>query len=372
MKRKWLYILLAVSVMVLSACDKGQTPESAAMESTQAETDSSETAKEETTAPESAAAETTAPETTEEETSVAAETSASASPVDETLYVNATDVNVRTEPSTSGSIAGMLDMGNAVHRIGIVEDWSQIEYNGQICYVSSQFLSAEKPVEPTAPQAQSGTGIYHEGGDILICIDAGHETHAISEQEPNGPGSSTMKNGVTSGTDGCSTGIPEYKVNLQVALKLRDELLSRGYSVVMTRETNDVTLSNVGRATIANESGADMMIRLHCNSADSSAVRGALGITQTADNPYCGDIYSECISLTNSVLKGYCNATGLDNTGIWETDTMTGTNWCEIPNTILEMGYMSNPSEDELLCDSDFQTTAAIGIADGIDAYFGR
>lgn len=71
-----------------------------------------------------------------------------------------------------------------------------------------------------------------------------------------------MKNKVTSGTDGVSTGVPEYKVNLQVALKLRDELLSRGYSVIMTRETNDVSLSNVDRATIANDSGADIMIRL--------------------------------------------------------------------------------------------------------------
>lgn len=372
MKKRCIYAaLLTFSLLALSACGQGKTEETTPVQFQTEATAPETTVPVETVPAVTTAVPTTAavpPETTVAETT-AAETFAEA---DETMYVTAMDVNVRQGPSTDSEIVGTLNKGNSVYRIGASEEWSRIEYNGEVCYVSSQFLSAEEPETEASAEPQSGTGIYHGGGDILICIDAGHETHSISETEPNGPGSSEMKAGVTSGTDGCSTGIPEYKVNLQVALKLRDELLSRGYSVIMTRETNDVTLSNVGRATIANDSGADMMIRLHCNSADSSSVRGALGITQTADNPYCGDIYGECIDLTNAILRGYCNATGLDNTGIWETDTMTGTNWCEVPNTILEMGYMSNATEDELLCDSDFQSTAASGIADGIDAYFGR
>ena len=72
------------------------------------------------------------------------------------------------------------------------------------------------------------------------------------------------------------------------------------------------------------------------------------------------------------MLKGHCQSTGVRNTGVWETDTMTGTNWCQVPNTIIEMGYMSNPSEDRLLVSDTFQRQAAQGIADGLDAYFGR
>lgn len=385
MNRKKIYaMILTASMLAASAC--GSSTEPAAADASAENTAAASTAEMPTsTVPEtstaneaeasSSAAESSPAESSSEESASVEESSTAVdegfADADETLYVTGSNVNVRRAPATTGEIAGTLNKGASLHCTGRKDDWSRVEYNGEICFVSSQFLSAEKP-EETKPAAQAGTGIYHAGGDILVCIDAGHQDHQMTDKEPNGPGSSEMKNKVTSGTDGVSTGVPEYKVNLQVALKLRDELLSRGYSVIMTRETNDVSLSNVDRATIANDSGADIMIRLHCNSVDSSSARGALGITQTSSNPYCGDIYSACNSLTNAVLNGYCNATGLANTGIWETDTMAGTNWCEIPNTILEMGYMSNSTEDELLSDSDFQYEAAVGIANGIDAYFGR
>ena len=228
--------------------------------------------------------------------------------------------------------------------------------------------SGPREVGPTA-----GTGILYGGGTgPLIVVDAGHQSRQMRDTEPNGPGSSVRKAKVSSGTQGTATGMEEYRVNLQVALLLRDELLSRGYRVLMTRETNEVQLSNVQRAQLANDNGAAAMVRIHCNSSDSSSVRGALGICQTAGNPYCGNIYSECLRLTEAVLKGHCQSTGVRNTGVWETDTMTGTNWCQVPNTIIEMGYMSNPSEDRLLVSDTFQRQAAQGIADGLDAYFGR
>ena len=52
------------------------------------------------------------------------------------------------------------------------------------------------------------------------------------------------------------------------------------------------------------------------------------------------------------------------------TDTMTGINWSTIPVTIIEMGFMSNQSDDTTMADSSFQDRMAEGIANGIDAYF--
>ena len=206
----------------------------------------------------------------------------------------------------------------------------------------------------------------------LVAIDPGHQAHANSEKEPIGPGSSEMKAKVSSGTAGDYTGASEYQLNLDVALKLKEELLGRGYEVLMIRETNDVNISNVERASMANEAHADAFIRIHADGSEDHSAHGCFTICQTSANPYNGDIYSECNALAEAVLKGLVASTGAKNRGVMRSDTYSGINWSKVPVTIVEMGYMSNQEEDTLMQTEEYQYRIAKGLADGLDLYFGK
>ncbi|NBH13028.1 cell wall hydrolase [Lachnospiraceae bacterium] len=204
----------------------------------------------------------------------------------------------------------------------------------------------------------------------LVCIDAGHQQRGDSSQEPIGPGASSYKAKVASGTSGVATGKPEYQLTLEVALKLQEELMRRGYEVLMTRTTHEVNISNSARAAIANNARADAFIRIHANGSDNANASGVITICQTPANVYCGAYYNASRRLSELVLEHFSAVCGCKNGGIWQTDTMSGINWCTVPVTILEMGYMTNPAEDRLMSDPAYQDKMVQGIANGIDAYF--
>lgn len=205
----------------------------------------------------------------------------------------------------------------------------------------------------------------------VVVIDPGHQGQGDSTTEPNGPGSSTMKARVAGGTHGTTTGVYEYQLTLAISQQLQAELEKRGYTVYLTRTSHDVNISNMERAQYASSVGADIAVRIHANGSDNASVSGALALAPSSSNPYIAYLSDSSWNLSKCILDAYCAATGMRNQGVSTSDTMTGINWSTVPVTILEMGYMTNPTDDVNMEDPAYQARMVQGIADGIDAYFG-
>lgn len=221
--------------------------------------------------------------------------------------------------------------------------------------------------------ANTASRASSDNSRFTVCIDPGHQGSWVdmSAQEPMAPGSSQTKNKATTGTTGNYSKVPEYEVNLQVSLILEKELTSRGYKVVMTREDNDKAISNKERAEFATSEDADITVRIHANSDNSASAAGALTMAPTSANQYLDtDLIEKSNTLAECIINSYCSATGLANKGVISADNMTGTNWSTVPVAILEMGFMSNESDDMYITDTSHHKTMAKGIADGIDEYF--
>lgn len=295
------------------------------------------------------------PETSEfdassDESAIEPETLPITDPVAETEAAPDTDSTTNTEPTTDTSVE------------------TTILFEGGVDF--------------DAAVTHGGVDIYYPGKadspnrNYIVVIDAGHQGKANLDKELNGPDpEAVLKYKTSGGSVGCVTGQTEPELNLDVSLRLRDLLMEQGYSVVMIRETADVDISNKERAEIANKYGTygtAVFLRIHANGDSDTSMRGGMVITQTSGNPYpdCVAHYEESARLAGLMLDEYCAATGFAKFRRWETDSMTGHNWSRIPTVTMEMAFLSNPEDDQMLLDPAIRQKAAIGMANAIAAYY--
>lgn len=239
-------------------------------------------------------------------------------------------------------------------------------------------LNTKKPVVTNKEQGevlQTGSKeaeATNPNKNITICIDPGHQLKAITAKEAFAPGSNEKKPGVSSGTRGVFTKKPEYQLNLEVALKLRDLLQAKGYRVVMTRDKNDVTISNIERAEIANKAGADLFVRIHADGSESGEAMGFSILYPAEDSPYTKGIFNESKKAARFMETEIKRATRAKSRGIVQRDDMTGFNWSKVPVVLIEMGFMTNRDEDAILSTEDYQNKMAEGMLKGIETYIGN
>lgn len=264
-------------------------------------------------------------------------------------------VNLRADDNTDAEVLAKVPRREELHCIATGSEWYQVQYEDKTGYVSAAYLTTDEPA----------------ANSYVVVIDPGHQGRGDSTTEPNGPGSATMKARVAGGTHGTTTGVYEYELTLAISQQLQTELQNRGYTVYMTRMSHDVNISNMERAQYATSVGADIAVRIHANGAENASVSGAMALAPSSSNPYISYLSGSSWNLSQCVLNSYCQATGMRNQGVTGSDTMTGINWSTVPVTILEMGYMTNPTDDTNMENPSYQSQMVQGIANGIDAYFG-
>ncbi len=200
----------------------------------------------------------------------------------------------------------------------------------------------------------------------VVAIDPGHQAHANGEKEPIGPGSSTKKAKVSSGTSNRQTGTPESEVNLAIGLKLRDALTDLGIQVVMTRTSQEVDVPNSRRAQIANEARAALAVRLHCNGSGDASVHGLFTLYPASIPGWTDDIAAASKSAAEIIQREAIAATGATDRGLQKRSDITGFNWSDVPVVLVEMGFMSNRGEGSLLESGTYQDKIVRGLVDGI------
>jgi N-acetylmuramoyl-L-alanine amidase len=352
------------------------------------------------------------------------------SPTGTPAWIYGENVNFREAGSLDAGVITRLSAPQKLTLFSINGEWAFVEANGTQGYVHTDYITLEDPAEAagaanlsTTPEdepqienlaASTGGGVslgevaLSSGGGLLsdnaspdggsslgdtapaggaaspadtapinlergvltVAIDAGHQAKGNNEHEPIGPGASSTKPKVSYGTSGISSGVPEYKLTLEVSLKLRDELTARGYNVFMVRETHEVNISNRERANMATQAAADVFVRIHADGSENTSVNGILTLSPSADNPFVSNLYNSSYALSESILSAMVEATGAKNRGVSKVDNMSGINWATMPVSIIEMGLMTNYSEDELMQTDEYQMKLVNGIANGIDRYF--
>jgi N-acetylmuramoyl-L-alanine amidase len=205
----------------------------------------------------------------------------------------------------------------------------------------------------------------------VVVIDPGHQARGNSNTEPVGPGSNEMKPKVSSGTAGVATGIPESELVLAVSLLLRDALAAQGVEVIMTRTTQDVDISNVERAQIANAAGADLFVRIHADGSDNSATSGIHVLYPASIKGWTDDIAAASKEAASIAQRELIAATGAADRGIDARSDMTGFNWADVPVILPEIGFMTNPDEDRRLATPAYQDKIVQGLTRAILAFLG-
>ena len=178
------------------------------------------------------------------------------------------------------------------------------------------------------------------GPGFKIVIDPGH-----GGQDPGAKGTS---------------GQYEKDFTLQLALKVKELAERETQLQIFLTRTDDRTISSIDRERpkFANHLGADLFISIHGNTYTDPSVFG----TETF---YYRE---ESLPFATIMHKNLLNATGSKDRGV-KKEAFFVVKDTVMPAVLLEVGYLTNPNEEQKMWKDDYQYRVASSIIEGINEY---
>lgn len=273
--------------------------------------------------------------------------------------------NVRTEAKVDKKVLERLNVrDDGRGNLDVVLN-CQLPVNDQFykLYTAEADKKAKKPFRLIIEVAENKLPSEYEG---YVAIDDKVENvkgHTIVLDPGHG--------GSDSGARG-PHGVMEKTCTLGISLKLRDILTANGAKVIMTRDTDvDVYGPNASdrqelqaRVDVAAaHPRAEIFVSVHCDAFSTAQPHG------TSTFYYESSTKSQ--QLAESVLKNVLKQTGLTSRGA-KTARFYVLRNTDIPATLVETAFITNPAEEAMLADEEFQYTMALAIARGMGEYFGN
>ncbi|MBQ1919337.1 MAG: N-acetylmuramoyl-L-alanine amidase [Selenomonas sp.] len=255
----------------------------------------------------------------------------------------------------SGSVPGrvVMDFGNLENSDDVKIDWSK---------------KTTEPIEPQPeqekPMPRAGGGSADEDVDTAINGITGLKGRVIVIDPGHG--------GSDSGAIG-PTGVMEKSITLRVGNELRRLLTQEGAAVYMTRSTDKEVSPKRSKATdieelqarcdVANQKNADIFVSIHMDSFTNDAAKGTTGYYYSLGN-------KRSRILADKIRAGVIDQLGTQSRGT-QSSNFYVVKHTDMPATLVELAFISNKNEEQLMNSEDGIKKAAQGIADGIADYFG-
>ena len=185
---------------------------------------------------------------------------------------------------------------------------------------------------------------YSSLHDMLVCLDPGH--------------------GPDFGAIG-ATGLTERDANFKLAQIVKSKLLAKGAYVTLTRSQKEHNITLSARRKYADISNADIFISLHYNALPD----GVNPFVMYGSSAYY--FHSQNYTLANTLLLKLINKIKLSNFGLFRKNLAM----CRItsmPAVLIEPAFMTQPTEEALILDSEFQQKTANAIIEGLESFFDK